>query len=250
MKQILAHLRSEWYKYLLELIVITAGVLGAFMLNGWKESLEARNEEVRILMGLKQEFEVNLSEVQRNIELNTKAVESSIRMVELIRSPEPFANQDYFDSLMWSSYMYGTFDAQTGLVDEVISSGKLSVLSDANLRNRLTSISGLLDNLEEDYTIRSGYYMDHIIYYLNKYLPLSNFDSYTDYSSWSATFKPKRLTKSPFKVKFEEIDLLQLENLYYHHKINNDFVNLDEAEINVFLTETLEIINKNIKAAN
>jgi len=249
MKKILNHLASDWYKYLLELIVITAGILGAFMLNGWKESLDNRSEEVRILKGLKEEFEVNLKEVERNIELNTMAVESSILMVELIRSAEPFANQNYFDSLMYSSYMFGTFDAQTGLVEEVISSGKLSVLSDADLRNRLTSISGLLDNLEEDYIIRVNYYMNQIVAYLTKYLPLSNWDSYSDYSSWSESFQIKKLTKSPLRAKYGEIDLLQLENFYYHHKINNDFVNLDEYELRVFFKETLDIINESLNSS-
>jgi hypothetical protein len=62
--------------------------------------------------------------------------------------------------------MFGSFDAQSGLIDEVISSGKLSIIKDIELRNRLTSFSGILDNAEEDYKIRMDYYMNQITPYL------------------------------------------------------------------------------------
>jgi hypothetical protein len=68
-----------------------------------------------------------------------------------------------------------------------------------------------------------------------------------DFSSWSETYKTKKLTESPFKAKYDEIDLLQFENLIAIHKLNNDFVNLNEAELKTFFEETLEIINKNLE---
>ena len=50
MRKILNHLKSDWYKYALELIVITAGILGAFALNNWNES---KQEEKRIKVALR-----------------------------------------------------------------------------------------------------------------------------------------------------------------------------------------------------
>ncbi|RIA09207.1 hypothetical protein OE09_1036 [Flavobacteriaceae bacterium MAR_2010_72] len=243
---------NKFSKYILyavgEIILVVIGILIALSLNNWKENLANRGEEMRILSGLKQEFEINLAEVRRNIKLNTLTKESTVDLIHLIRTEKPFANSRYLDSILNAVYMFGSFDAQTGLVDEVIGSGKLSVIKDIELRDRLTGISGLLDNLEEDYVIRSNYYMDNIIPFLSKYIALANQDQFMDFSSWSDTYKTIELTESPFKQKYDEIDLLLFENLIATHKLNNDFVTLDESDLRDFFIETLKIINTNLES--
>jgi hypothetical protein len=238
---------GKYLKYAIgEIVLVVIGILIALSLNNWKENLANLGEETRILTGLKQEFEVNLAEVSRNIKLNTLTKESTVELIHLMRTENAFANSRYVDSLLNAVYMFGSFDAQTGLIDEVISSGKLSIINDTELRDRLTSVSGYLDNLEEDYIIRSNYYMDHIIPYLSNYVPLVNQNQYMDFSSWSDSYKTIELSESPFKPKYDEIDLLKFENLIATHKLNNDFVTLDESELKDFFIKTLEIIDNNL----
>ncbi len=67
-----------------------------------------------------------------------------------------------------------------------------------------------------------------------------------DFSSWSDTCKTKKLSESTFKAKYTEVDLLQLENLIFQHKLSNDFVNLNEFEMRIFFIETLEIIDADL----
>ncbi|MCK0178160.1 DUF6090 family protein [Flavobacteriaceae bacterium S0862] len=240
---------GKYLKYAIgEIILVVIGILIALSLNNWKEDLDNRGEENRILSGLKQEFEANLSELNRNIKLNTAAVKSTSDLIYLIRGENPFSNTRYVDSLLYLAYMFGSFDAQSGLIDEVISSGKLSIINDSELRDRLTSFSGILENAEEDYKIRADYYMNQITPYISKYFAQANQDQYMDFSSWSDTYKTKKLTESPFKAKYEEIDLLQFENYIAIHKLNNDFVNLNESELRTFFVETLDIINANLEA--
>ena len=239
---------GKYLKYAIgEIILVVIGILIALSLNNWKEDLDNRGEEMRILSGLKQEFEMNLLEVNRNIKLNTSSVKSVVELLGHIRTENPFNNQRYVDSLLYVAYMTGSFDAQTGLINEVISSGKLSFINDIELQNRLTRVSGILNNAEEDYQIRMDYYMQQIIPYLSKYFTLVNQDQYIDFSSWSDTYKTRKLSQSIFKPKYDEIDLLQFENLIAMHKLNNDFVNLNESGLRIFFEETLEIINNNLE---
>ena len=60
MKKILSHLNTNWYKYLLELIVITAGVLGAFALNNWNEDRKIQALEKKYFTNLKNDLEADL----------------------------------------------------------------------------------------------------------------------------------------------------------------------------------------------
>ena len=67
-----------------------------------------------------------------------------------------------------------------------------------------------------------------------------------DFSGWSKTYESNKLDNSPLEQKYEEIDLLQFENLFAIHKVNNEFVNLDENDLKEFFTQTLVIINNNL----
>lgn len=44
MKKILEHLRTDWYKYLLEILVLTIGIYCAFELENWNSRRQANNE--------------------------------------------------------------------------------------------------------------------------------------------------------------------------------------------------------------
>lgn len=61
MKKLLSTLKQKWAEYLLEMIVITAGILGAFALNNWNESraqqLRDENVLLEIYSNLNQDFE-------------------------------------------------------------------------------------------------------------------------------------------------------------------------------------------------
>tara|TARA_R110002124_G_scaffold79587_4_gene211502 strand:+ start:394 stop:756 length:363 start_codon:yes stop_codon:yes gene_type:complete len=115
------------------------------------------------------------------------------------------------------------------------------------LINKLTSISDLLNNTEEDYKIRIEFYMEQVFPYLSKYFQLVNMDQRIDYSSWSEMYLAKKITESPFPAKYAEVDLLELENLMYQHKINSDFALLGELKMRKFFKETLEIIDNNLE---
>ena len=61
MKKLLQTLKQKWAEYLLEMIVITAGILGAFALNNWNENRDQKLRDENVLLeiysNLNQDFE-------------------------------------------------------------------------------------------------------------------------------------------------------------------------------------------------
>lgn len=57
MKKILNHLRKDWYKYALEMIVITFGILGAYALNNWNEGRKDEVRAVKFLQTLSEDLQ-------------------------------------------------------------------------------------------------------------------------------------------------------------------------------------------------
>ena len=246
MKKLFATFSDKWAEYLLEVLVITFGILFAFLLNSWNESRKMAAEERHILEGLKEEFTGNLNNVTFSIETNTRANKASHHLMDLIQANTLFADSDLTDSLLISSLLFSTFDAQNGYTEEIINSGKLSILKDQKLKTQLTNWSTILANSQEDYDLRVGHYNDHMIGFLVENFSLSNFDQYMDLSPWSNRFKHIKRPKSKFSSN-TEVDLRTFENLLWAYKFNNDYVTLNEIEVKAYVLATLELIDSNIK---
>jgi len=93
MKKILNHLATDWYKYLLELIVITAGVLGAFALNNWNELAKESREEQVI-------FKQMLEDLAKSKSLSESYIEIEENRIAILTAA--LGEEDKVDSL-WSS---------------------------------------------------------------------------------------------------------------------------------------------------
>lgn len=84
MKKILNHVRTDWYKYVLELIVITAGILGAFALNNWNEGSKQNASEKRVLT----EILDNLKEDRVQLVNAETQLDNSVKSIQFMMDAE------------------------------------------------------------------------------------------------------------------------------------------------------------------
>jgi len=131
MKAILETLRKKWISYLLEIIVITISILGAFALESWRENLEKarieKNFNERLAMDLLLDKE-NLIRIISVQEQKSEQINTLIDQIVLINK----SNKKSLDSLFTSVYgINPTFYPTVGTYNSAIAAGTMADLENA-----------------------------------------------------------------------------------------------------------------------
>lgn len=245
MKKILETLKIKWAEYLLEILVVTIGILGAFVLNNWNENRLNREEEYRILLDLKKEFQKNKESAETKLNLNKKSNRAAYHLMKLNSEGILFDDMDRTDSLLAVAISWASFDAQMGVTNELINAGKISLIRDQNLKNKLTGWSSQLMNSQEDYKARADYWITVMMPYLGRHFNLAHLDNYVDWEPWDKEYNTQSY-RSSFRPNMK-MDPLVFENLMWTFKYNNDYVIIDETSLKVYIDETLNIIERNLE---
>jgi len=129
-----------------EIVLVVVGILIALQINTWNEERKKKDMERQLLTSLLEEFEINLEILDKTIRSNTKTFESCIKIGEFTGPSLPIISEKEL-----SQYMLGAFKGDAiyvpnqGTMYEITNSGKLSLISDVDLRK---AISNWLSQLE------------------------------------------------------------------------------------------------------
>ena len=138
MKKILETIQAKWAEYLLEILVIMIGILGAYMLNSWNETRKYQKLEVQYLRGFLDDLESDIISLGENDDVNLNNKFCAENLIRLIQSDQPFESIELvkpFDSVRVSGdtlvlvrsitrtgFMYAT-KINTYTIDDIRSSG-------------------------------------------------------------------------------------------------------------------------------
>lgn len=237
----------KYFRYAIgEIVLLVIGILIALSINTWNNERNNRIEEYQILEGLKNEFEYNLQALHKDLNKNRNVIITVDSIIALIHTNTLSNEPDNLDKLLVTLGAMGSFDARTGFIDEIISSGKLNLITNQQLKIKLTRWSGLLNDAKEDNKYVSDNYTHMLMPFLIKYFPLANGDLYKDLSQYSKYYIEKERLKSPFKSNIKGINLMEFENILWHHRHNIDYVELNDLEIEAFIKTTVEMITKEL----
>lgn len=150
MKKILNHLKSDWYKYAIELVVITAGILGAYALNNWNEGRKIRESEQVILRNLKEELLANKQAFQEISDQHELSKNCTVELLKYFGRDVSTVPNETFDTLTFHSEAWYTFEPLDGYMKSIISSGKLDHLRNEKLKAMITAFDGkVIDATQE-----------------------------------------------------------------------------------------------------
>lgn len=140
---------NKFSKYLIyaigEIFLVVLGILIALQINNWNEQRKQNNLEQNYLIALKTEFENNLKEANRVIKLNAGLLKNAQELANYTGPATPNISEKKFSELF-----FGTINAEvqyrpgSGVTNEILSSGKLNVFQNKELKNALASLDGLM----------------------------------------------------------------------------------------------------------
>jgi len=177
-----AHSRAEEYnlseksmkRRVAELITIFLGVGLAFLAEDWREYRGDRAEEREALSSLAADFTENEKFLSERLDDHRRILRQLQRLDEYLDSKEDGAVVPVPDTLLVALFVTPTYDPVRGTVDALLTSGRLGVIRDADLRQALSGWSAqVLDADEEEKTDQRALLTDVLFpFFLQSEIPL------------------------------------------------------------------------------
>lgn len=139
-------------KYLLyaigEIVLVVIGILIALQINNYSERQKERKYENRLLVNLSREVELDILQIDNNTQLSNERLARLDSLVQRLKAPDSidkirFITQSY--EFVFDQY----FKSNSGIFDEAVSSGKMSLIQNESLRQE---IFNYYRNAKETYT--------------------------------------------------------------------------------------------------
>lgn len=137
MKKILDQLKAEWYKYVLEILVITVGILGAFALNSWNENRKSRNTEQLAVERLIEDLESDLFRYEFLQESYLERIARCDSGLQLLQNQQ--TTEDRLNVVNIHFINFFLLEANTTTYDEIINTGRLYAFANKEIRVSINS---------------------------------------------------------------------------------------------------------------
>ena len=164
MNKILETLKQKWAEFLLEILVIVIGILGAYTLNNWNEHRKDKVVEIKALHDLLQEFKANQISFDSHLAYKKEKREGIILYLDMEKTDPNYAKR-----LPHSGR--GTFNLTLGMVKSIMNSDKIDKLENDSIRYLLSNWMDLLGNFHEDQENQNRVLFDHYRPYVNARKP-------------------------------------------------------------------------------
>ena len=145
MKRIFTILSQKWPEFLLEIIVITIGILGAFALNSWNENRKDRIKEQQVIGQLISDYESNLAQLEEKMAMRESMIKAARSYLNAIDNPEE-ANHDSLASYLALMILDPTYEP---ISNDLISSGNIRLIKNDTLRLLLSNWSSVIGEVLE-----------------------------------------------------------------------------------------------------
>lgn len=222
-----------------EIFLVMIGILLALQVNNWNQNRIVRIEEETILNSLREDFQGAIKEFQtlntdRENMLSAAKILYEIKQEEIAQYPTT-----YLDSVMFITMNAPTFNNQAGSINALLSSGKINLISNQEIKKKIIQWPGDVADMTEDEMNQSN------LYY-NMYIPTAG-----KYLSWNDVFRSAsyRSTRFNSELKFSMEDNVNVTNDYKSLLRDKSFLNQLKVRT-VFFELSMDESNNLIKKAS
>lgn len=177
MKRILNTLSKKWPEYILEILVITIGIFGAFALNNWNENRKTANAASSILENLSEEFQQNQRELMDIKTMVNGQVASGMALMDLVGKPSEEIEKNNTDSLLYNVLDFVLYSPSEFFTTEA-GADKLEGRKYDNLRKELFDWRLSYGRLYEAFKTLDAKTEDDLVPYLVNTYPMKDIDRY------------------------------------------------------------------------
>ena len=153
-------------RILVETFVIVSSILLAFGIDAWWDDRKGRVEETEILAGLHREFTGYRDQLRRGIDQHGEMLEAMAAILAAVERGEWTSTKWGADEAIGSLLTPPTSDLGNGVRDALVQGGRLELLSDATLRERLAQWPTYYEDVVDDQVFSRQLVLTHIIPYL------------------------------------------------------------------------------------
>lgn len=226
MKRILTTLSQKWPEYLLEILVITFGILGAFALNSWNEGRKKAQEQQEIVANLHEEFSTNLVALEGQISRLERKNKMCIFLLQIV-DKDSIVEQNSLDTLITNLFDSPSWNPSTYVLSDLRNTGQLKSLKNEKLKQLLHNWEQHYENLKEAYTLQFDVLSE-------------NFEVISEEGSLRNTAS-NQVGKSRLVQNSSLLQSTKFENIVSRNYIITNLL------LNIYKNETLELINDLLK---
>ncbi len=164
----------RWGFLFTEAVLIVASILLAFALDSWWDERKERVEEAEILHGLREEFLLNRSKLEYRMGRHFLDLEGMAALLAAANEGRWVSTDITVDEAIAHLISPPTTDLGNGVLDALIGSGRIELLSNRELRARLAAWEGVFGEVRDDELMSREFVFDRVIPFLIQHgVPLS-----------------------------------------------------------------------------
>jgi hypothetical protein len=243
----------KFSKYLLyavgEILLVVVGILIALQVDSWNEERKLRIEEKILLRQLKDDYSVNLEQLDNKIAIRKILINSAKESLTYFDDPKS-ANKDSVISKLGNLGLTLTFDP---IDNDLLASGKISIIQNQKLKTLLTKWTTDVIQVQEVEDIYLNVY--HYVYMpainkmgLGRALDKGLYDKAADLSNFllnPSEYVPYDYKKSRLEPSLETIlNNVELEGIVSNSILLNEFINAESYTLRKQILEILDLIDE------